>query len=502
MKSSPAVLLPQQSAAVTLEDCASEPIHLIGEIQPFGYLLAISPDGIVAACSGNVSQLLARPFGEILGRSINEVLPDGIALLLMPRLNGTWSENGVERLNQVYFSSSLPSADIALHLADARWVIEIEPAPPEPSVEPFALARRFRHRLRNAPNQIDTLCDTAVDAVRRLTGFDRVMVYRFDPDGSGEVIAESAEPSLERFLGLHYPASGIPPQARELYKKNLLRCIRDVDDVPVPLLYADPAAQALDLSFTSLRSVSRIHIEYLRNMGVRSSMSISILVRGELWGLFALHHYSPRLISPERRIAAELFGELFAGFIAEIERDRELQVFDLIDRIGADAAAAGYDRVRSAKCILEELGTLIPHDGAVVVGDDVFLSQGQVPPERLVRNLLAHASGGLPWTPLFTESSETLHSMFGEPTEFAGLLLVRSASSSSLTLCLFRRESIESVHWAGNPEKQYAIGPNGPRLTPRKSFELWVEEVRGKSRHWSGAELRMARVVAGALARL
>ncbi len=160
--------------------------------------------------------------------------------------------------------------------------------------------------------------------MRALTGFDRVMVYRFDPDGSGEVIAESARSSLDPYLGLHYPASDIPKQARALYERNWLRIIADVDAAPVPVLPArDPHGRLLDLSMSSLRTVSPIHLEYLRNMGVAASLSVSILRGGKLWGLFACHHTEPRHLSLERRTGAELFGQMFSLILESREREAE-----------------------------------------------------------------------------------------------------------------------------------------------------------------------------------
>ena len=174
--------------------------------------------------------------------------------------------------------------------------------------------------------------------VRALTGFDRVMVYRFAPDGSGEVVAESAKSGIGSFLGLHYPATDIPKQARALYLRNLLRVITDIEAEPVPILPpADEHGQPFDLSLSVLRSVSPIHIEYLRNMGVRASMSISIVVEGEFWGLIACHHYSPRCPSFERRSVAELFAQMFAMRLESRERkeivEYERRARDISDQL-------------------------------------------------------------------------------------------------------------------------------------------------------------------------
>ena len=158
----------------------------------------------------------------------------------------------------------------------------------------------------------------AARQLKALLGFDRVMVYRFHSDDTGEVFAEAREMRLESFFGLHYPASDIPPQARKLYLTNILRIISDVADPTVAIAPAvSPAGIPLDLSLGTLRSVSPIHIEYLRNMGVTASMSISIVVRGKLWGLFACHHYSGARVLPYAlRAVAELYAQLFGSSLA------------------------------------------------------------------------------------------------------------------------------------------------------------------------------------------
>lgn len=173
------------------------------------------------------------------------------------------------------------------------------------------------------------------------------MVYRFAEDGSGEVVAETCKPGIGSFKGLHYPASDIPVQARELYKRNLLRVIADVDAVPVAIEPAhDEKGQLLDLSYSILRSVSPIHIEYLKNMGVRASMSISILVDGELWGLFACHHYSAKSPTFEIRSVCELFSQMYSLRLESCER-KEVMDYERRAR-DITLTRCSYRRIRSA----------------------------------------------------------------------------------------------------------------------------------------------------------
>jgi len=165
-----------------------------------------------------------------------------------------------------------------------------------------------------AAADVQACCAAAAVALRTATGFDRAMVYRFLPDESGEVVAEDARAGLESFLGLHYPASDIPRQARELYRRNWLRTIPDIEYVPAPLQppLNPRTGQTVDMSHCALRSVSPIHVEYLRNMGVCASMSASIVCQDKLWGMLVLHHYAPHHVSAELRVACETFAQIFS----------------------------------------------------------------------------------------------------------------------------------------------------------------------------------------------
>ena len=219
--------------------------------------------------------------------------------------------DAVERMFGIPLMPDGPPFDLAVHFSGVYFVIEAEPSIVEPGVNSGELVRLMLARIRKTRTTTE-LAQEAARQLRVLTA-DRVMVYRFHFDGSGEVIAEAATSGLKSFLGLHYPASDIPKQARLLYQRNWLRIIADINEKPAPLQSLPMHTNPLDLSMSVLRSVSPIHIEYLRNMGVGASMSVSIVSEGKLWGLFECHHYSPRHISFERRTASELFGQMFSS---------------------------------------------------------------------------------------------------------------------------------------------------------------------------------------------
>ena len=286
---------------VDLTDCDREPIHHPGLIQPFGVLFVLAePSLIVTQVSENV--------GDHLPLRVEEVLGEPLATLLDPASVAAVREAlGAERwrdLNPLQICAHGRQFDGIVHCHEGAAILELEPNP-GPAI---AMPHPFRQaliRLQRVATFAE-LGEVGVEQMRRVTGFERVLFYRFHEDGHGSVDAEAKEPALEPYLGLHYPASDIPAQARELYCKNWLRLIFDGRANParvVPTLRADTGGP-LDLSFSVLRSVSPVHLEYMANMGVRASMSISLVVRDRLWGLIScLNHTSPRRVSQETRMA-------------------------------------------------------------------------------------------------------------------------------------------------------------------------------------------------------
>jgi light-regulated signal transduction histidine kinase (bacteriophytochrome)/CheY-like chemotaxis protein len=363
-------------------------------------------------------------------------------------------------------------------------------------MEASAMVRAMIGRLSQSDSVAAYLREGARQ-VRALTGFDRVMVYRFDEQGSGEVVAESLRPGVDSFLGLHYPASDIPAQARKLYLRNIFRVIADVNAVPVPLVPPlDPRGRVLDQSLSVLRSVSPIHIEYLRNMGVGASLSISIVVEGRLWGLFACHHYSPRLPGFAYRTAAELFGQMFSLMLESRERreaaEYETRARAMVDRLMTTIAQDG-DLLGNATWIGDMIFDTIPADGVGVYLDGAISLSGLAPDREhfveIIRLLNQNAAGAV-----FAADnlSGLLSSAAAYADRTAGLIAIPLSRSPRDYVVLFRSEQLRAVRWAGNPEKPVELGPHGARLTPRKSFEAWSELVKGHSLPFTAAERRVA----------
>ncbi|WP_432560967.1 SpoIIE family protein phosphatase [Kineococcus sp. SYSU DK003] len=476
---------------VDLTNCDREPIHIPGAIQPHGFLLALDRvTSEVVIASETTATHLGRPVQEVLGRPLREVLGEQLAAeVLAVEVSDALSEPLRARLDLP--SGAGTDVDVVLHLSGERLVVEVEPAGTSTGVSPvsYRSARAAVSRLSET-STLDELCRQLAREIRQLTGFDRVMVYRFDAQWNGEVVAEDRREDLNAFLGLHYPASDIPAQARRLYTVNWTRLIADISYVPSRLHpLVDPVTSApLDLSFSVLRSVSPIHVEYLRNMGVTASMSVSLVQDGELWGLIACHHYSgAHRPSYDARSAAEFLGQtasqLIAGRQRSDERDDALRAQELLAAVVADVSSSGRDPLSSLVTdprLLELMGA----GGAALWDGTRMETIGRVPGRVALQRIattLARDDGA----PTFTDHLASLLPQLAEfEREAAGAL--RVGLGTDRWLLWVRPEQEEVVDWGGDPHNKELAAAEGPdvRLSPRKSFEKWREVVRGRSMPW------------------
>ncbi|MCI4662230.1 MAG: GAF domain-containing protein [Neomegalonema sp.] len=486
---------------VDLINCDREPIHILGHVQSFGCLIAVSSDWIVMHASRNVSDHLGLDAEDMIGRPLRDLLRDQAMHDLRSRLQMLSGEDSIERL----FSAKVLNNDdrlfdVAMHVSGRSVILEFEPREGEDGRKDYlSYIRPMIERIKQCGTPEQT-CATAARFVKALTGFDRVMVYRFRPDNTGEVIAESAASGLEPFLGLRYPASDIPKQARELYRRSLLRIISDVNDNVSEIIPARNSEGApLDLSLSGLRAVSPIHLEYLRNMGVQASMSISILQRGKLWGLFALHHRESRVLSYELKTACDLFGQMFSFVLEQIETTRAHadaeRARGLHDKLMAQLAE-GADIEQDFETVVRGLSSSIQFDGAAGWINGRFQSVGTAPSEEEFLPLVRFLNTTATSRAFATDNLQKVHPPAADYVgRGAGLLALPVSRTPRDYIVLFRQEVAKSVKWAGNPEKPVEVGPHGARLTPRKSFEAWQETVRGHSAEWTASELRVAEAI-------
>lgn len=519
---------------VDLDNCAREPIHIPGLVQPRGCLLVVrASDLTVVQCSANVAELLGRPSDELLGATLREGLGaafegtvrrhlqagprlhDRNPLLVDVEVDGTPRE-----MDAILHRVPLPEGSEAAADGESLVVVELEVAD---GPRPFTFANTYQ-AVRDAVsdlNRVQSLTDvfdTAARHVRDLTGFDRVMIYAFDEDYNGEVVSEVHRTGLNSFLGLHYPATDIPAQARALYEKNWIRLISDVDYVPSPIVpTANPlTGQPLDLTHATLRSVSPIHLEYLGNMGVRASMSISLLRDGKLWGLIACHHYSGPHEPPFGvRAAAEFLGStLSLRLVAQVEEDR-LAASQRAAGMLAELVARSRDEELPLAQALTASGSLldlVQADGVVVLAEDDLATSGETPDEAACRALVQWVLeqdddvvatdslvATLPRSVAGAAGATVADAEPDEPSPAAGLLAVTLPDGQ--VVVWLRHEATRDVDWGGDPHNKTIerLEDESVRLSPRKSFERWREVVKDHSVPWQEEVIASATALRGHL---
>lgn len=492
---------------IDLDNCAREPIHVPGSVQPRGVLLVVQDDGgVVLQASENVATVLGRPVDAVLGAPLGDVLGVPAARVVLEQLAAVPDHRTRNPgLVEIATADGTVQLDVVVHrpppatLADPGpvFVVELEPADGPRPLTYGTTYESVRDAIAdlNRAGELTELYDIAARHVRRLTSFDRVMIYRFDAEYNGEVVAEAKRRDLEPFLGLHYPASDIPAQARAMYEKSWIRLISDVAYTPVPVVpTVDPlSGRPLDLTYATLRSVSPVHCEYLRNMGVRASMSISLLRDGKLWGMVACHHYSgPHAPSYGVRAAAEFLGvALSARLVAQVEEDALGESRRASGVLARLVAASRDEEVRLAQALTrtDDLLTLVPADGVVVsVGTDV-LTRGEVPDLGSCRALAA-------WASSVDEvlATDRLPEEPGAPGVPGIAGAVALALPDGGTVVWLRGEVVRTVDWGGDPHHKVIAVPEGDgvRLGPRQSFDLWREQVRGRALPWDDQHVQNA----------
>jgi len=456
--------------------CADEPIHVPEAVQPFGAVLLVDDDGVVRVRSDDPAGLLGEsaPLGAPLAGALGSAL-------------------GARRLRdgsvlEVMGPDGCP-LDVVAHTTGAGLLLEVEEAGPErlPADELIT-----RQRPLWEARTLEQLLEAVVVEVRALLGFDRVMAYRFDAEWNGEVVAESLAPGLRPYRGLRYPASDIPAQARALYRRNRARLIADVAYRPSVLVHEDPGRTApLDLSDVGLRSVSPVHLRYLANMGVAASMSLSLLVDGELWGLVACHHESgPRRPDPSRRRAAAAVAELASSLIVSVT-----EAEGLTDRVLATgrvtvlrAALESSDDPLLGLAGAPDLLDLVGAVGAVVSLDGRVARVGDAPAAAAARIDVAELLAARPSSA--ADPRPAASDALTRPHQHLVGVLATSLGAPDSWIVWYRPELVQEIRWAGDPRSdEVEESADGRlRLGPRRSFATFVESVRGRCRPWRTAE--------------
>jgi light-regulated signal transduction histidine kinase (bacteriophytochrome) len=483
-----------------LSNCEREQIHLAGSIQPHGVLLRLDePSLTIVQASANANRLFAAD--NLVGlplASLEGDIEDKVRPYLEDKLDGlpvaVRCHVGEERL----------AVDGLLHRpSTGGLIVELERA--GPMVDLSNDVEAALQKLVAAPS-LRRLADDTADILKSLTGYDRVMVYRFDEEGHGEVYAEVKEPHLEAFLGNRYPASDIPQMARRLYERNRVRVLVDIDYEPVPILPSCGVgcAQQLDMSMCFLRSMSPLHIQYLKNMGVGATLVISLMVGGRLWGLIACHHYAPRFVHYEMRAVCEVLAEAIGVRIAALEsvqknqiefaiRRLEQRVIEIIAQEG-DWRTALFD---SSNLLLTPLSAA----GAAMMFEGQIMTTGDVPGTQDLRDIGAWLDRQPKAPVIATKSLGKDEIGFAHLKNVAaGVIATPLSRSPGDYLIWFRPERIQTVTWGGNPFKPVVVGNNPADLSPRRSFSQWHEQVEGTSDSWNETDQAAARLIGDAIA--
>ena len=489
-------------AAITLNNCDREPIHIPGSVQPYGFLLLLDPyTRRVVQASANTETLLGVAAADLLGAGLDRLLgPAHLAQVeeIWPGLTETGRLLGV-RLDGV---AGQPFYKLILHRHDELLWVEGEPVA-DGGVSAFDLPalNLTLGQLLGADSLLDC-CRVAVEQVHALTGFDRVAIYRFADDGSGEIIAEHMRPDLSPWLGLHYPATDVPQQARAMYLKNWLRFIPNVTYAPVPLVPGRTPGvnRPPDMTHSVLRSVSPIHLEYLRNMGTAATITISLIQDGRLWGMITCHHQTPRLISYELRDLCQFLGKTMSALLATKERQDEAAYRQRIRQHQQRL----FEQMDTNANFVEELHRFSPTlldvfecGGAVVCFEGQNIALGQTPPpaelNKLINWLRTHTNQHV----FVTDSLAQLAPDLGHAVRAtaSGVLAIALAQDPGEYIIWFRPEQVQSVTWAGRLAKNETTVDGQVFLSPRQSFEAWKQHVQLTAAPWKALEIEAAREI-------
>jgi light-regulated signal transduction histidine kinase (bacteriophytochrome) len=499
---------PAEDARFSLDDgvrelgqnCEDEPIRIPGSIQRHGFLLLLDDrDERVVAASQNAEDFLEVPLGLVLGTPIETILEREVLGALRALTNSTDDEGLLTYLGSFQMRGRFFS--VITHRVKTERVLEFELTDrlvnPEMTSQVFT---NFVSKLNNLRSETE-LCQALTEQVKDLTGFNRILLYRFDEAGHGTVICEQNDGTLPSYLDLRFPASDIPQQARDLYVLNTVRIIPDATYIPSPLHGLDKRPMGtLDLSMSLLRSVFPVHLEYMRNMGTMSSMSVSIVCEGKLWGLVSGHHAEPRTVPYLVRSACDLLTRLVATQLIGIATSASLLQmvhFHAVQRRMLTQMAAENNYLAAMADQMKDLLQITDAEGIALVMDGQFKVSGTTPSDTDLERL-AEWMDSRPDLEIFESRHLGRHITWAsEFSEVAsGLLAIRISHVRQSYLMWFRPEVVRTVKWAGEPGK---APDKDQRLNPRKSFEIWSELVRGRSKPWTDVEVESATEFRGAI---
>lgn len=481
--------------SVDLSNCDKEPIHIPGKIQSHGFLIAVDKQKLsISYISDNAGDFLNDDAHSLLDKPLAIVnsylkqqdpefnIEDLLKLGIIRENFDAISPHPIEIQGNPFYLIIASSVN--------DWLLEFEPVTLQYDIQ-SSIGRSASAMLQG--KNVSTLLSGAALEVKKLINYDRIMIYKFLEDGHGEVVAEEKEDGLEPFFGLHYPASDIPKQARELYKLNLTRLIADVNKNDAPIItYKEDAP--LNLTNSGLRAVSPIHIQYLKNMGVQSSFSISLISHGELWGLIACHNYSPKFIDYKAREGSKLIGQILSSALEYREDEEEAEVVEQFK----NTANVLAEHLLRDKYLIEAITghkqtilDVTKATGVAVIFENELKTIGKVPGNDDIRELAEWLRSTSDESIYYTHRLSEIHlSAKKYKTVASGILACTLNKELGEMIIWFKPEQITTVNWAGNPDKPVSPDANGLlSLSPRKSFETWSQVVNNTSEKWLAEEI-------------
>jgi chemotaxis family two-component system sensor kinase Cph1 len=478
------------------EFCGNIPIHIINTTQEYGVLLVLDRQTLTIEQLGeNAETLFQIPFKNLAGKRVQDVIGASAFRVLQAHLekgNGKyttqWELNG-----QRYYT--------LLHVYDNMVIAEIENQPAEDTETSFtALYQSLRNsisKIELAPD-IQEVCIIAATELKAISGFDKIMIYAFDRDWNGNVLAEAMEPDMEAYLGFTFPASDIPKPARDMYQKNPYRFIPNREFKPVKLYpVINPITNSfLDMSECNLRGVAAVHVEYLKNMNVTASMSVRLLKDGNLWGLIACHHKKARHIDSQLCTVLELLSTVISARINLLHHQKFLDLSARLNSLYTQLIENIYQSNDLIKSLLNEqpdVMELFGAQGVIITYKNKTYSAGETPDASQLEDLMLWLHLKQLRKVYYTDSLSGIYDIASEYQDIAsGILVIPIQSAQDEYLILFRKEFIRTTSWGGNPEERIFFD-NDPRIYhPRHSFKLWQEHVKGFSKPWLQEEIMAA----------
>lgn len=479
---------------IDLSNCDKEPIHIPGAIQSHGFLLVIDQQMKVRFQSEGLNNFIPDVNPNLLDQFIEVLEPKlGLEPGFIAQLIKIGKQNNFENINPYTVNLGDGHYYLIISISADYYMLEFEPvaADSEPNLQNM-VGSSVSEML--ADKNLKVLLDNSAKQVKKIINYDRVMIYRFASDGHGEVVAEAKNEDLDPWVGLHYPAADIPKQARELYKLNLTRLIADVDAVPFKITADSAKRPPLDLTYSQLRAVSPIHIQYLKNMGVASSFSISLIYKGELWGLIACHNYTTKFISYKSRTYAQLIGQILSSAL-EFRQDEENEFINKSFSTSLEKITKLLQENEFVEDALTQGRTMIlslTHAEGVVVNYNQNKTKiGRLPTDDQLRRLLEWAKDTIIDSIYYTDN---LSAVYPPAADFidvgSGILICTLSRELREFMIWFKPEKLQMVKWAGDPQKPVEFDPKGLSvISPRNSFAVWTQEVTGKSESWMQEEI-------------